>query len=93
MNFNGYGIHCGEGWIVTDVRLLENVTQIQNATVTFLDGTGADKKEIKFEPNERLSFHVFLKQTALRTCSGKLISCFLKEYSDNHSISHCNNQG
>jgi len=69
MNFNGYGIHCGEGWIVADVRLLENVTQIQNATVTFLDGTGADKKEIKFEPNERLSFHVFLKQTALRTCS------------------------
>jgi len=69
MNFSGLGIHCGEGWIVADQRLLENLTQIQNATVTFVVGTGSDRKQIKFEPTERLSFHVSLKETAIRTCS------------------------
>lgn len=69
MNFAGLGIYCGEGWIATDQRLLENLTQIQNATVTFVVGTGSDRKEIKFEPTERLSFHVSLKETAVRTCS------------------------
>jgi len=68
MNFSGYGVHCGEGWIATDLRLLENVTQIQNATVTFFS-EGKEGNAIKFEPNERLSFHVFLKPTALKTCS------------------------
>ena len=76
MNFSGYGVHCGEGWIATDLRLLENVTQIQNATVTFFS-EGKEGNAIKFEPNERLSFHVFLKPTALKTCSGNLSFVFL----------------
>ena len=71
MNFAGLGIHCGEGWIAADQRLLENLTQIQNATVTFIVGTGSDRKEVKFEPTDRLAFHVSLKPTAAKTCSGE----------------------
>merc|ERR1739838_803598 len=70
MRFSGYGVHCGEGWIVADRRLLENLTQIANATVTFVvAGEGEERKEIVFEPTERLSFHVAVKPTAVRTCS------------------------
>jgi len=69
MNYTGMGIHCGEGWIATDQRLLENLTQISNAMVTFVVGTGSERKEIKFEPTERLSFHVSLKERATKTCS------------------------
>jgi len=69
MNYTGMGIHCGEGWIATDQRLLENLTQISNAMVTFVVGTGNERKEIKFEPTERLSFHVSLKERATKTCS------------------------
>jgi len=68
MNFSGYGVHCGEGWIAADLRLLENVTQIQNASVTFF-AEGKEGNEIKFEPNERLSFQVKLKPTAIKKCS------------------------
>jgi len=79
MRFSGYGVHCGEGWIAADRRLLENLTQIANATVTFVAGEGEERKELIFEPTERLSFQVALKPTAVRTCSATHPSlCFMK---------------
>lgn len=66
MNFSGYGVHCGDGWIVSDIRLLATSTQIQNASITFIDAAG---KVLTFEPSERLSFNVFFKKNASNSCS------------------------
>lgn len=67
INYAGCGVHCGDGWVMTDNRLLTNLTQVKNAAFTFV---AADGRNVKFEPEERFAFGLVVKPAEFKKLSG-----------------------